>query len=77
MAHRRRHGAHDRRAWELEQRVIALMRGLLRAMLRQARKVERFKVSLDPLDALHAKYDSSSGDPSSRAARETWGYWVP
>ena len=48
LAHRRRRGSHDRRAWELEQRVIALMRGLLRAMLRQASKVERFKVSLDP-----------------------------
>ena len=72
MAHRRRHGAHDRRAWELEQRVISLMRGLLRAMLRQAGKVERFKVSLDPLDALHAKYDSSSGDPV--VADDAWGH---
>ena len=72
LAHRRRHGSHDRRAWELEQRVIALMRGLLRAMLRQASKVERFKVSLDPLDALHAKYDSSSGDPV--VADDAWGH---
>ena len=72
LAHRRRRGSHDRRAWELEQRVIALMRGLLRAMLRQANKVERFKVSLDPLDALHAKYDSSSGDPV--VADDAWGH---
>jgi phosphorylase kinase alpha/beta subunit len=72
MAHRNRPGNHDQRAWELEQRVIALMRGLLRAMLRQADKVERFKRSLDPLDALHAKYDSSSGDPV--VADDAWGH---
>ena len=48
------------RSWELEQRVVDLMRGLLNAMMRQAGKVERFKRSLDPLDALHAKYDSAS-----------------
>ena len=71
----RRHrgrGGQNSRAWELEQRVIALMRGLLRAMLRQAEKVERFKHSLDPLDALHAKYDSSSGDPV--VADDGWGH---
>ena len=72
LAHRRRHGAQSGRAWELEQRVLALMRGLLRAMLRQAAKVERFKSSLDPLDALHAKYDSSSGDPV--VADDAWGH---
>ena len=69
---RRHRGERDSRAWELEQRVIALMRGLLRAMLRQAGKVERFKHSLDPLDALHAKYDSSSGDPV--VADDAWGH---
>ena len=72
LAHRRCHGAQSGRAWELEQRVLALMRGLLRAMLRQAAKVERFKSSLDPLDALHAKYDSSSGDPV--VADDAWGH---
>ena len=63
IAHRRQDGEHSRRAWELEQRVLNLMRGLLQAMLRQAEKVERFKHSLDPLDALHAKYDSALGTP--------------
>ena len=72
LAHRRHRGGTDRRAWELEQHVIALMRGLLRAMLRQAGKVERFKHSLDPLDALHAKYDSHSGDPV--VADDAWGH---
>ena len=72
MAHRRRSGEHCSRVWELNQRVLALMRGLLRAMLRQASKVERFKTSLDPLDALHAKYDSSNGDPV--VADDAWGH---
>ena len=63
LAHRRRDGSSSPRAWELEQHVVALMRGLLRSMLRQANKVERFKTSLNPLDALHAKYDGCSGDP--------------
>ena len=73
LAHRRRRGAQSGHAWELEQRVLALMRGLLRAMLRtEAAKVERFKSSLDLLDALHAKYDSSSGDPV--VADDAWGH---
>ena len=72
IAHRRRSGERCSRAWELNERVLALMRGLLRAMMRQAAKVERFKHSLDPLDALHAKYDSSSGDPV--VADDAWGH---
>jgi phosphorylase kinase alpha/beta subunit len=40
-----------------------LMRGLLIAMMRQSDRVERFKQTLDPLDALHAKYDTATGDP--------------
>ena len=63
MAHRRQQGQNSLRAWELEQRVVALMRGLMRSMMRQAEKVERFKESLNPLDALHAKYDSCTGEP--------------
>ena len=61
-AHRRLEGVATARSWELEQRVLALMRGLLNAMMRQAHKVERFKKSLHPLDALHAKYDTATGD---------------
>ena len=41
MAHRRMKGP-CQRSWELEQRVVDLMRGLLNAMMRQAEKVERF-----------------------------------
>ncbi|MDX2097537.1 MAG: glycoside hydrolase family 15 protein [Leptolyngbyaceae cyanobacterium bins.59] len=50
------------RRYELEQSVVKLMRGLLFAMMRQASKVERFKHTQSPLDALHAKYDTSTGD---------------
>ncbi|MBM5828383.1 MAG: phosphorylase kinase, partial [Cyanobacteria bacterium M_surface_7_m2_040] len=54
LAHRRL-GGPGTRVFELEQRVLQLMRGLLTAMLRQAHKVERFKRSLDRLDSIHAK----------------------
>jgi phosphorylase kinase alpha/beta subunit len=71
LAHRRVHGA-SRRAHELEQRVLQLMRGLMQAMLRQAPKVERFKTSLDPLDAIHAKFDTASGLPV--VPDDGWGH---
>lgn len=48
--------------YELEHSVVKLMRGLLFAMMRQAHKVERFKNTQIPLDALHAKYDTHTGD---------------
>ena len=50
-------------AGPLEAAVVRLMRGLLGAMQRQAHKVERFKQTQDPLDALHAKYDTRTGLP--------------
>ncbi|BBL60117.1 glycoside hydrolase family 15 protein [Methylomonas koyamae] len=50
------------RAYLLEQSVVKLMRGLLIAMMRQADKVEKFKHSQDPLDALHAKYNTHTGE---------------
>ncbi len=50
------------RAYELEHSVVKLMRGLLFAMMRQANKVEKFKHTQSPLDALHAKYDTNTGD---------------
>ena len=69
---RRRLGDGGPRAYELEQRVLQLMRGLLNAMLRQAAKVERFKTSLDRLDAIHAKFDTGSGDPV--VPDDGWGH---
>lgn len=56
----------------LEAAVTKLMRGLLAAMLRQAHKVERFKHTQDPLDALHAKYDTARGEPVVGDA--DWGH---
>ncbi|WP_077033012.1 glycoside hydrolase family 15 protein [Pelomonas sp. KK5] len=50
------------RAQPLENAVEKLMRGLLAAMMRQAHKVERFKHTQNPLDALHAKYDTRRGE---------------
>ncbi|MBW4478119.1 MAG: glycoside hydrolase family 15 protein [Tolypothrix brevis GSE-NOS-MK-07-07A] len=50
------------RTYELEHSVVKLMRGLLFAMMRQSRKVEQFKHTQSPLDALHAKYNTETGD---------------
>ncbi|MEM8603221.1 MAG: glycoside hydrolase family 15 protein [Cyanobacteria bacterium P01_H01_bin.121] len=50
------------RTFLLEQSVVKLMRGLLRSMLRQVHKVETFKYTQAPLDALHAKYDTPTGE---------------
>jgi phosphorylase kinase alpha/beta subunit len=60
------------RTYELEHSVIKLMRGLLFAMMRQAQKVEAFKVSQNPLDALHAKYDTNTGD--TVVGDDQWGH---
>lgn len=57
----RKLGVETGRTYELQQSVVKLMRGLLTAMMRQAHKVERFKVTQDPMDALHAKYDTATG----------------
>jgi len=57
----RRVDSADSRAYELEQSTVKNMRGLLLAMMRQADKVERFKRTQDPHDALHAKYDTGTG----------------
>ncbi|MFM2057055.1 MAG: hypothetical protein RLY71_1440 [Pseudomonadota bacterium] len=56
----------------LEDSVVRLMRGLLAAMMRQADKVERFKQTRHPLDALHAKYSTQTGAPVVGDAE--WGH---
>ena len=58
--------------YELEQSVVKTMRGLLFAMMRQADKVERFKHTQNPLDALHAKYDTRTGGTTVGDAE--WGH---
>jgi phosphorylase kinase alpha/beta subunit len=58
--------------FELEQSTIKLMRGLLRSMMLQSEKVERFKSSLALHDALHAKYDTTTG--AIVVADHEWGH---
>lgn len=67
-----RHAGDRDRSDQLEQATIKLMRGLLQSMMRQSDKVETFKSSLDPLDALHAKYDTASG--LTVVADDAWGH---
>lgn len=62
----------QKRANELEFACIKMMRGLLFAMMRQSHKVEAFKHSLDPKDALHAKYDTKTG--LEAVADDAWGH---
>ena len=60
------------KTYELEQRCVKLMRGLLMAMMQQKDKLERFKVTQNPLDSLHAKYSSSTG--STVVGDSDWGH---
>jgi len=60
------------RAAAMHDSVRRLMRGLLSAMMRQSSKVERFKHTQDPLDALHAKYATDTGEPVVGDA--DWGH---
>lgn len=68
----RKTDANQGRAFELEHSVVKLMRGLLFAMMRQAPKVEKFKMTQAPLDALHAKYDTDTGD--TVVGDDEWGH---
>ncbi|XP_015440099.1 PREDICTED: probable phosphorylase b kinase regulatory subunit alpha [Dufourea novaeangliae] len=63
MAYKKIADADEDRAktYELEQSCVKLMRGLLMAMMQQKEKVEKFKSSQNPHDALHAKYSSVNG----------------
>ena len=56
----------------LSQSVVKLMRGLLNSMMRQASKVEKFKKTLEPIDALHAKYGTNTGLPV--VEDDEWGH---
>ncbi|KAM4701618.1 phosphorylase b kinase regulatory subunit alpha, liver isoform [Discoglossus pictus] len=48
------------KAYELEQSVVKLMRGILQCMLRQVDKVEKFKHTQSTKDCLHAKYNTAT-----------------
>ncbi|WP_345978026.1 glycoside hydrolase family 15 protein [Sulfurimonas sp. HSL3-7] len=68
----RRHNPDHYRSYLLSQSVVKLMRGLLNAMMRQADRIEAFKVSLDPTDALHAKYGTGTG--LAVVGDDEWGH---
>lgn len=70
MAYRRQ--GESERSDQLEQCTIKLMRGLLLSMMRQSNKVEAFKTSFAPGDALHAKYNTATGLPV--VADNAWGH---
>ncbi|HHD83637.1 MAG TPA: glycosyl hydrolase family 15, partial [Campylobacteraceae bacterium] len=71
LAYRRHYGEHHR-THLLSQSVVKLMRGLLTAMMRQSDRVERFKYSLKPIDALHAKYGTKTG--LAVVGDDEWGH---
>lgn len=60
------------KGYELEQSCVKMMRGLLMAMLRQKDKVEAFKETQSPGDALHAKYSASTMLPA--VGDQEWGH---
>ncbi|XP_037615641.1 phosphorylase b kinase regulatory subunit alpha, skeletal muscle isoform isoform X7 [Sebastes umbrosus] len=51
------------KAYELEQSVVKLMRGILQCIMRQLDKVEKFKYSRSTSDSLHAKYNTGTCAP--------------
>ena len=71
LAYRRHDDPHGH-GLEFEYATVRLMRGLLRSMMRQSHKVEAFKRSQDPADALHAKYATDSGD--AVVGDDAWGH---
>nr|XP_033802021.1 phosphorylase b kinase regulatory subunit alpha, skeletal muscle isoform isoform X2 [Geotrypetes seraphini] len=60
------------KAYELEQSVVKLMRGLLQCMTRQVGKVENFKYSQNTKDSLHAKY--STDTCATVVGDDQWGH---
>ncbi|XP_029786436.1 phosphorylase b kinase regulatory subunit alpha, skeletal muscle isoform isoform X2 [Suricata suricatta] len=60
------------KAYELEQSVVKLMRGLLQCMIRQVEKVESFKYSQSTRDSLHAKYNTKTC--ATIVGDDQWGH---
>ena len=71
LAYRRSAPDHVR-SYLLSQSVVKLMRGLLLSMMRQSDRVEAFKHSLDPADAVHAKFGTKTG--LEVVGDEEWGH---
>ena len=68
----RKYNPDHHRTYLLSQSVVKLMRGLLNSMMRQADRIESFKHSLNPTDALHAKYGTSTG--LAVVGDDEWGH---
>ncbi|XP_063756771.1 phosphorylase b kinase regulatory subunit alpha, skeletal muscle isoform isoform X3 [Eleginops maclovinus] len=60
------------KAYELEQSVVKLMRGILQCIMRQMDKVEKFKYSRSTSDSLHAKYNTNTCAPI--VGDDEWGH---
>lgn len=60
------------RSFLLSQSVVKLMRGILLAMMRQSDRVEAFKYTLNPTNALHAKYGTKTG--LAVVGDDEWGH---
>ncbi len=60
------------RTYLLSQSVVKLMRGLLTAMMRQSDRIEAFKKTHNPIDALHAKYGTKTG--LAVVGDDEWGH---
>ncbi|KAG8450597.1 hypothetical protein GDO86_003028 [Hymenochirus boettgeri] len=60
------------KAYELEQSVVKLMRGILNCMIRQMEKVEKFKHTQSTRDSLHAKYNTATC--STVVGDDQWGH---
>ncbi|XP_023201520.1 phosphorylase b kinase regulatory subunit alpha, skeletal muscle isoform isoform X5 [Xiphophorus maculatus] len=60
------------KAYELEQSVVKLMRGVLQCIMRQLDKVEKFKYSRSTKDSLHAKYNTKTC--ATVVGDDQWGH---
>ncbi|XP_073715397.1 phosphorylase b kinase regulatory subunit alpha, skeletal muscle isoform isoform X3 [Misgurnus anguillicaudatus] len=60
------------KAYELEQSVVKLMRGVLQCIMRQLDKVEKFKYSKSTSDSLHAKYNTHTC--AAVVGDQEWGH---
>ncbi|QSZ41932.1 glycosyl hydrolase family 15 [Sulfurimonas aquatica] len=68
----KKYDAKHERSYTLSQSVVKLMRGLLSAMMRQSDRIEKFKHTLNPTDALHAKYGTTTG--LAVVGDDEWGH---
>ena len=68
----RKFDSEHHRSYLLSQSVVKLMRGLLSAMMRQSDRIEAFKKTRNPTDALHAKYGTKTG--LAVVGDDEWGH---